>query len=455
MKQEWIKRVNRKDWQPNSDSRICSEHFLDFDQETGKPSSLNPCPVLKMGYELPESCQKQKRKPPTKRDSPPTKRLKQLNLSDQLNVVTDNMPMETENVAKEQTGDPAEPVCKGCKAQAHRIKVLQKEVQHWKNLFFSKKKATFYSEILNSDSKVKSYTGLQSKAVFDTLYGSFGEKVKKLRHWNGPARTVSLNRNGKNKNNTRKPKALTGKEEFFMTLLRTKTMMKAEVLGDFFGVSPAVVSTTCVTWWKFLAKELGSLVYNPTEEAHKALLPASFQCAQYRNVKHIADCTEIFTETPKNKTVQAVTWSNYKHHNTCKYLLSVTASGHINFVSKGYGGRASDRQIVEQSGFLEELRKGEQVMADKGFNISDLVTLKHAEVLIPPGRTGAFQMPARDVHKTKAIANRRIRVEQVIRRLKCFNILKYEVPITLLHSLDNIVIVCCALSNLMPPISKQ
>ena len=60
-------------------------------------------------------------------------------------------------------------------------------------------------------------------------------------------------------------------------------------------------------------------------------------------------------------------------------------------------------------------------------------------------------MPKKDVMKTKDIANRRIRVEQVIRRIKSFNMLKYEVPITLIHSLDDIFIICCALCNLMGP----
>ena len=99
-------------------------------------------------------------------------------------------------------------------------------------------------------------------------------------------------------------------------------------------------------------------------------------------------------------------WSNYKHHYTCKFLVSIAPNGLIHFAYKGYGGRASDQQIVEDSGFLDEVRRGEQVMADKGFNISDLLTLKHAELVVPPGRRGAFQMPKQDVFKTKAIANR-------------------------------------------------
>ena len=162
-----------------------------------------------------------------------------------------------------------------------------------------------------------------------------------------------------------------------------------------------------------MAKELKPLVYNPSSKAHRALLPASFNKTQCHKVEHIVYCTEVFTETPKNKKVQAVSWSNYKHYHTCKFLVSITATGLINSISKGYGVRASDRQIVEHSGFLDEVWEGEQLMADKGINISDLLTLKHAELVISPGRRGAFQMPKKDVLITKDIANRCIRVEQV------------------------------------------
>ncbi|CAC5379540.1 unnamed protein product [Mytilus coruscus] len=47
----WIKVINRqqkkgKIWEPNYDSRVCSEHFLD-----GHPSEANPYPTLKLGYD--------------------------------------------------------------------------------------------------------------------------------------------------------------------------------------------------------------------------------------------------------------------------------------------------------------------------------------------------------------------------------------------------------------------
>ena len=52
-RKQWSKAVNRKDirspnkiWEPNSDSRICSDHFVDK-----YPTVNNPYPTLSLGYE--------------------------------------------------------------------------------------------------------------------------------------------------------------------------------------------------------------------------------------------------------------------------------------------------------------------------------------------------------------------------------------------------------------------
>ena len=230
---------------------------------------------------------------------------------------------------------------------------LAKQLAQWKTAYRAKQKRPIGLQDLDSDDKVKRYTGIESKEVFEGIYSALGDDVKDIRQWHGPARTViqKCRRAGKK---TGPKRTMTSKEEYFLILFRTKTGLNVDIVGDLFGISATLVSRICTTWWKFLAKVLSSLIFNPTPEAHQALLPQSFQPAQYRKVQHIIDCTEFFIETPKNKEVQAFTFSNYKHHN------SITPLGLINFVSDGLGGRASDRQIIEKSGFLEEIVPGEQ-----------------------------------------------------------------------------------------------
>ena len=440
---EWIQRINRKNWIPNYNTRICSDHFVDVDLIRKRLSPQHPYPTLKLGYELTGERTKQKRKPPISRINSPTVHRKRPK-----KVVEENHKII--DISSSTTTSEPNSECHSCNCIDYkaRIKELEKEVLHWKTLYYRKQEKRFNLGILSNDKRVKTYTGLPSKEVFDNLFDSFGDKVKKIRKWKGPGFTVAQRQRFHHTGN-RLP-ILTAREEYFMTLFRTKTMLRGDIVADLFGISTSSVSQICKTWWKFLAKELKPLIHNPPSEVHRALLPASFNTGKYKKVEHIIDCTEVFTETPKKKDVQASLWSNYKHHYTSKFLVSITASGLINFASRGYGGRSSDRQIVEHSGFLDEIRPGECVMADKGFNIPDLLTLKHAELVIPPGRRGAFQMPKKDVQLTKEIANRQIRVEQVIRRIKSFAMLRHEIPMTLLHTLDDVFILCCAICNLMP-----
>ena len=45
------------------------------------------------------------------------------------------------------------------------------------------------------------------------------------------------------------------------------------------------------------------------------------------------DCFEVFCERPKSLMARAQTNSNYKHHNTVKYLIGI-AQGVITFIQK-------------------------------------------------------------------------------------------------------------------------
>jgi hypothetical protein len=56
-------------------------------------------------------------------------------------------------------------------------------------------------------------------------------------------------------------------------------------------------------------------------------------------------------------------------------------------------------------------------------------------------------LPA-DVRKTSSIENVRIDID----RMKVFHILKHELPVSLLPLADDVVKVCGALCNLLPPL---
>ena len=91
----------------------------------------------------------------------------------------------------------------------------------------------------------------------------------------------------------------------------------------------------------------------------------------FPNCVVIIDCFEIFLDRPTNLLARAYTFSQYKHHNTVKYLIGVIPQGTVSFISEGWGGRTSDKYLMEQCSLLTHLVPGDLVLADRGFDISD------------------------------------------------------------------------------------
>ena len=120
-------------------------------------------------------------------------------------------------------------------------------------------------------------------------------------------------------------------------------------------------------------------------------LPQCFRRV-YPNVRCIIDCTEVFTETPSALDVQATLWSEYKHHTTIKFLVAITPNGAPSYVSPCYGGRATDKFIVQDCGFLKLLQPFDQVMADRGFKIREELMMYQADLCIPPSSRVGMQM---------------------------------------------------------------
>jgi hypothetical protein len=168
--------------------------------------------------------------------------------------------------------------------------------------------------------------------------------------------------------------------------------------------------------------------------------------------------------TLKNVKARAQVYSNYKKHSTVKFLIACTPLGSISYVSKAWGGRVSDVQLVKQSDFISYKyhHHGDQILADRGFLLEDEFAAGcGVELIIPYFTKGKKQLSAREVEVTRQIASIRVHIERVIGLLKNrYRILDGVLSTTFIKSLsdeangetitgiDKLVTVCSALCNL-------
>ncbi|KAL7390935.1 hypothetical protein ABVT39_001570 [Epinephelus coioides] len=94
---------------------------------------------------------------------------------------------------------------------------------------------------------------------------------------------------------------------------------------------------------------------------------------QYSRLTSIINYFEIRIQHSKKLKTRAMTYSKYKNWTTVKYFIACHPSGAITYISKGWGGRASDVHIVRNSDFLSQryLHAGDQILADRGFTLRE------------------------------------------------------------------------------------
>ena len=106
-----------------------------------------------------------------------------------------------------------------------------------------------------------------------------------------------------------------------------------------------------------------------------------------------------------------------------------------------------DTQITRESGVLDLLDAGDNVMVDRGFDISNIVP-DGVTVNMPPFLAGGDKLTAAETGETMSIASVRILVERAIGRMKTYHILDGTLPNTLSPHATQIVKVCGLLTKL-------
>lgn len=301
------------------------------------------------------------------------------------------------------------------------------------------------------DKDICFYTGFPNREVYKAVLtylnaGPNGENLVYTRNDSRPdIESTPLRKIGR-------PRKLTPTNQFFLFLCRVRVGLFERDLAYRFNISVGTVSNTIVSWVNFLYLRLGSLSIWPSKEKIVETMPDSFK-SKYKETRVIIDCTEIKVEMPSSLVLKSQTYSNYKSANTLKGLVGISPSGSLTFISQLYTGSVSDREITERCGILKmPFQAGDTVMADKGFDIQDLLDPISVKLNMPPFLHMQDQMPAQDVVETQQIAAERIHVERAINKIKNFHIFDQIIPLSLAGSINQIWTVCGLLTLFQNPI---
>lgn len=249
--------------------------------------------------------------------------------------------------------------------------------------------------------------------------------------------------------------------QLLLTLVKLRLNLHFKDLAYRFKISPSTSSTYFLNTIEILYERFKSLVIWPDRSVYKKNIPSCFREAFQEKTSIIVDCFEVFIEKPEKYVTQQQCWSNYKHHHTVKFLIGITPQGTISYISKAWGGRTSDKQMIELSDFCNYIKPGDVVLADRGFLVNETFGVLGAKLVIPAFTKGKNQLHPTEIEETRHIAHVRIHIERIIGYIKNkFRFFKGPIPISMLKKgnnedaniLDKIVTVCSGLINLTNPI---
>jgi hypothetical protein len=130
----------------------------------------------------------------------------------------------------------------------------------------------------------------------------------------------------------------------------------------------------------------------------------------------LADVTEIPTQRPQTK--QKKVYSGKKKRHTLKAEIAMTENGRIIAVSRVYGGRTHDFTIrKKEKPFCRDSVK----LVDSGYQG---LQKRAQNVGLPVKRSRKQPLTKEQKDQNKALSKRRVRIENKIRELKIFRVLK-------------------------------
>ncbi|XP_038582485.1 uncharacterized protein LOC119908712 [Micropterus salmoides] len=347
---KWIAAIHRNNWNPGKETWICSFHFVSgkksddplhpdyvpslfsFTSATDRTRAANNLERYLRSQEVFEKriVNKSRELAATAllnlHQSPASEQEVQADQTEVQTVEVQGTEVQTEETHNDIASlhEQIKSLNKECQSLRDKVHKLESELKH----------RTLDASQFN-DRKMKFFTGLPNLQTFMLVF-SYVSSVF-------PATAKQ---------------SLKPTQELLLTLMKLRLNPSEELLGYLFGIHQSTVSRIFHRWIQVMASRLHPLILWPQREDLRSSLPMCFRTF-FKNCVSIIDCFELFIERPSDLKAQAQTWSNYKQHNTIKFLISVTPQGSISFVSKAWGGRVTDKHLIEHSGFLDKLLPGD------------------------------------------------------------------------------------------------
>ncbi|XP_074503206.1 uncharacterized protein LOC141774440 [Sebastes fasciatus] len=421
-RERWLNAIQRTDWTEAiiNNARVCNAHFISGEASMNEDSPDYAPSVFPCGENMERLERKRKRKKQTVEQEDPCH----------------GLPVDDDPMTAEEPVEEAEIVVPlvDYHSLSQKYDQLSGEYGNLRKDFYKLKeenarlkeelrKSNFsFSTVKNNAAHFLFLTGLTS-VIFTWLVTKIKESVQK------------------------QTESLMLEDHLLVVLMKLRLGLSNRDIAYRFNVSECTISNVLRSWLPVMANVLKSIIKWPRRSAVLKNMPKSFR-RHFKRCRCIIDCTEIFIERPTDLNTRAQSWSKYKHNNTVKYLVGITPAGAVSFLSPGCGGSVSDKQITLESGFLHLLEPKDEILAERGFLIRDELAACGATLRVPSFTKGKSPLPACGVDSSRRLSRARVHVERVISRWKSFKILHSVIPVSQVSLLDDMVIVCGALTNL-------
>ncbi|XP_064458996.1 uncharacterized protein LOC135369296 [Ornithodoros turicata] len=482
LKRQWLSAVNRKDFVPSPSSRVCSEHFVD-----GRKTDQNPVPMLSLGYDrkvlkgrrrivkhthgTPKRMRTNESQPGLLSTSPSSAQsMQEEMLRNEPRKSATKEQCNTEEVAVSQFLSAAalledSDICFESSSiglhsplsSAHILVTGSQDAERAQPQRMDAATQTSARGGLAVEERV--YAGTQTTAT-STVAGQTHDQgttlsADDINFYTGVSQPVFSQMVEIVTLLAQKLSFLPREDQLLLCLMRLRLGLLYGHLARIFRVSVSSVGNHFIYILGILSEIMKQVVTWLPRSYIRNTMPDSFVQNGYSCTTCILDCTEVVLQRPRKLMPRAQTYSNYKANNTVKFLMAIAPNGFIMFVSKAYGGRASDKLITKDCGICDLFMPGDEIMADRGFTLDHELQVQGIRLNTPAFTRGKSQLTEAEVTQTRRIAAVRIHVERAINRIKTYRILKQALPIASKKVISNIIFVCAGLCNLKPPLIRE